>query len=221
MAKSLKEWELQSLLWEHFDWKRSREMGGDVRRFMESFINFSRPPGSSPREDIQEMSRAATPPFEIVRLSERLDEMRWPRGKTYFGWVGRKIDEHLRNYEDLCWWLEKGGLVIDTIAPDESQLSEFDRVAGKLVYDGTQNGRLSADTIRQIADDLDEARFTLAENLQPAQWKPIANHNQKFAKKAIKTFAAAVSNPRLVYYIRRRLYVARERYLKVHGPIHR
>lgn len=221
MAKSLNEWELQALLWVHFDWRRTREMGGNVRPLAEGFLSLAVRPDTSHREAIEEIARASNPPFSIAYLSERLDETKLIRGRTYFGRTGRTIDTTVENYPGMRWWLEKGGLVIDTVAPDESQLSEFDRKAGKLVCDGTQNRKLSPDVVRQIAANLDAAGFVLSDNLQPAQWQPIANHNQKFAKKAIKTFAAAVSHPRLAYYIRRRLYVARDRYQKVHKDFHR
>lgn len=226
MANPIAKLELQSLLWSHFDWERTQESGGDVGVFKENFINISRPAGSSHRSDIQEMAGAATRPFAVAYLSERLDEIKSIRGRTYFGEVGRKIDDILENYPGMQWWMEKGGLVIDTAAPDTSQLSEvdtsqlseFDRMAGKLTFDGTQNGRLSADTIRQIADELDRAGFALAKNLQPAQWKPIAAYNQKYSRNAIKTFAMVASNPNFVRSVRRRLYVARERYQKAHRP---
>jgi hypothetical protein len=105
------------------------------------------------------------------------------------------------------------------VGPDTSQLSEFDRTTGKLAYDRTQNGRLSADAVRQIAEELDAAGFILKEGLQTAQWRPIAEYNKKYAKKAVKTFAAAAANPKFVRCIRRRYYVARERYRKTQVPI--
>lgn len=221
MAKPVNDWELQSFFWSHFDSKRTREMGGDIRRFKESFINLGRPPGSSDGEDIEQIAGAAEPPFTIAYVSEKLDEIKSIRGRTYFGRTAQVIDDILGNYPGMRWWMEKGGLVIDTVAPDLGHLSEFDRKAGKLVCDGTQNDRLSAEAVRQIAAELDKAGFILSDTLQPAQWKTIADYNRKYSKKPIKNFAAAVSNPQFVRPIRRRLYVARDRFRIAHNPVPR
>lgn len=219
MAKFIREITLETSFWSHFDQRRTREMGGDVATLKEGFISLAVPAGSSHRENIERFARAAKPPFEIVRLSARLDDFRSIRGRGYFGQTGRTIDNILDNYPGMRWWMEKGGLVIDTVAPDLSQLSEFDRRAGKLVCDRTQNGKLSSDAVGQIAAELDTGGFILADNLQPAQWRLIADYNRKYPKKAIKNFAAAVSDPKFVRSIRRRLYVARDRYRKAHAPI--
>lgn len=217
MAKSLNKVNLQSFFWTHFDRQRTREMGGNVVPFMQSFISLRRPPGSSHREDIEQMADAATKPFAIAYLSERLNEIRSIRGQTYFGEVGRTIDDILENYPGLRWWMTKEGLVIDTVPPDADRLSQFDSKAGKLVYESMQNGKLPIDVVYQISAELDSTGFTLRENLQPAQWKPIADYNQRYSKKAIRSFTEAVSNPRFVRPIRRRFYVARDRYQRAYG----
>ena len=65
MSKSVNEWELQSVFWTHFDRKRTREMGGDIRRFTEGFISLAVPAGSSLREDIEEIARGAIDPLRL------------------------------------------------------------------------------------------------------------------------------------------------------------
>ena len=219
MTSPIKKITLETLFWGHFDQRRTREMGGNVAPLHEGFISLAVPAGSSHREEIEQIARAAEPAFDIVRLSARLDDFRSIRGRGYFGQTGRIIDRILDNYPGMRWWMEKGGLVIDTVTSDLNQLSEFDRRAGKLVCDRTQNSKLSPDAVRQIAAELDAAGFVLADNLQPAQWKPIADYNRKYSKRSIKNFAAAASDPKFVRSIRRRLYVARDRYRKAHAPI--
>jgi hypothetical protein len=175
--------------------------------------------GSSHREDVEQIARMSSQPFSIVSISKVLDEGKSLRGRVYFGEAGRQIDLILHNYPDMRWWMEKDGLVIDVAPHGANRLSEFDRTAGKLVCDATRHGKLSTDTVGKIAAGLDAAGFTLSENLQPAQWGPIADHNRKHAKSAIKTFAATVSNPKFVRSVRRRLYVARDRHQKAYGSV--
>lgn len=158
------------------------------------------------------MAREASPPFPVASISKLLDEKRSWRGTVYSGYAGREIDLILQNYPGMRWWMSKDGLVIDLVPNDASQLSEFDRKAGKLVCDGTQDGKLSKDAINKIASELDDAGFPLLENLQPAQRKAIAAFNQKHARSAIKTFAAAAGSPKFSRAVRRRLYVSRDRY---------
>ena len=37
----------------------------------------------------------------------------------------------VETYPGMLWWMEKDGLVIDTVTPEASRLTEFDRRAGK------------------------------------------------------------------------------------------
>jgi hypothetical protein len=173
--------------------------------------------GSSHREHVEQIARVASKPFPVVSISKLLDEKRSLRGTVYFGDAGRQIDLILHNYPGMRWWMEKDGLVIDIVPHDANRLSEFDRKAGQLVCDGTRAGRLSADVLREIAAELDAAGFSLLENLQPAQRKPIAAFNQKYAKAAVKTFASAASHRKFSRAVRRRLYVARDRYRKAYA----
>jgi hypothetical protein len=211
---------LQKLVWSRFDLGQTRQAGGKADVMLRSSVSLTMAAGSSHREDVEQIARMASRPFSILSISKVLDERKSLRGVVYFGETGSQIDKILHNYPGMRWWMEKDGLVID-IAPQHSanRLPEFDRIAGKLVCDATRHGKLSTDTVGKIAAGLDAAGFTLSENLQPAQWKPIADHNRKHAKSAIKTFAAAVSNPKFVRSVRRRLYVARDRHQKAYGSV--
>lgn len=206
---------VQKLLWSRFDQRRTREAGRKADFLLRSNVSLSMSAGSSHREDVEEIARMSSQPFSIASISKVLDERKSLRGVAYFGEAGSQIDKILHNYPGMRWWMEKDGLVIDVAQQHSAnRLSEFDRTAGKLVCDATRHGKFSTDAVGKIATRLDVSGFTLSENLQPAQWKPIADHNRKHAKSAIKTFAAAASNPKFVRSVRRRLYVARDRYQK-------
>jgi hypothetical protein len=118
----------------------------------------------------------------------------------------------------MRWWMATGGLVVDVVLPEAAPLAKFDREAGKLTCERTVGGQqLSAEVILEIVTLLDAAGFSLSTDLQPAQWKPIAAFNQKYARAAVKTFAAAASHPQFSRAVRRRLYVARDRYRTAYG----
>jgi hypothetical protein len=134
------------------------------------------------------------------------------RDRSEAGYAGRLIDEIVDNHPGLRWWMAKDGLVIDVVSDDAVRLSEFDRRAGQLVSDGMQAGKLSEHVLKNIAAELDAARFPLLKNLQPAQRKAIAAFNQKHARSAVKSFSAAAAHPRLSRAVPRRFYVARDRY---------
>jgi hypothetical protein len=200
------------LFWSTFDDRRTREAGGKADMILFSIVNLTAKAGSSQREDLEEMARSASKPFPLASISKSLDETRSIRGRSYFGYAGRLIDEIVDNYPGMRWWMAKDGLVIDIVSDDADRLSEFDRRAGQLVWDGMQAGKLSEHVLKNIAAELDAARFPLLKNLQPAQRKAIAAFNQKYAKRAVKSFSAAAAHPRLSCAVRRRLYVARARY---------
>jgi len=189
-----------------------RESLGNVGVLRNSRVSLTMPAGSSHREHVERIAREASQPFPIASISKLLDEKRSSRGTVYLGDAGHQIDLILRNYPRMRWWMSKDGLVIDVVPDDAGQLSEFDRKAGKLVCDGMQNGKLSKDALDKIAAELDDMGFPLLDNLQPAQRKPIAAFNQKHARSAVKTFAAAALNPKFTRLVRRRLYVSRDRY---------
>jgi hypothetical protein len=200
------------VLWAHFDQRRTREAGGRIDSRLHGIVSSTLPAGTSRREHVERLIREASEPFSAVYISPLLDQGRSIRGATYFGYAGRQIDQIVDDYPGMRWWITKGGLVIDVVPDEADRLSEFDRRAGQLVCDGTQAGRLFEDVVRKIAAELDAAGFSLLENLQPAQRKPIAAFNQKYAKRAVKSFSAAASHREFSRAVRRRLYVARDRY---------
>jgi hypothetical protein len=204
------------LFWGDFDQKRTREAGGKADLVFESVVVLSVAASSSVREDVEQMARVASKPFPVAFISKLLDEPRFFRGRTYFGFAGKLLGQIVSNYPDMRWWMAKDGLVIDVVPPDAGQLSEFDRQAGRMVLEGTRDGKLSDRVFREIAAELDAVGFAFLESLQPAQRKEIVAFNQKRAKSAIKSFSAAASDRRFSRLVRRRLYVARERYRKAY-----
>lgn len=156
-------------------------------------------------------------PIAIHSLADALSRTKLLRGKVIFGFAGDEIDKIADQYEDMRWWISKDGLHMAIVPPAAAKLSRFDELAGKLFVDRRKDGRLSKESLMVIAKELDAAGFLLREQLQPAQWKPISEHNQKHARHAIKSFKDACQ-PLFVRSVRRRLYVARDRYLDANSP---
>ncbi|HZT34783.1 MAG TPA: hypothetical protein VFA15_02605 [Nitrososphaera sp.] len=86
--------------------------------------------------------------------------------------------------------------------------------AGRLTSAHWIKGHLSKAALLDIAEAVDEKGFTLKEELQPSQPRIVAAHNQECTHKPIKTFHAAAGHLPFVRLIRRRLYVARDKYEK-------
>jgi hypothetical protein len=204
--------------WNRFDALRTSGARGDVDVLRVNPVNLSVPASSSHFDHIIEISRSASTPFPIKSLSEKLNAHRSPRGRGYFGHVGDIIEQLMTNYPTLRWWIEADGLVVDEISSELGPLSAFDLHAGSMAVEHIKNGRLDKDSLLIIAEQLDARGFLLKENLQPAQWRPIAEYNQKHSRTPIRTFAKAVNNPKFSRGVRRRLYVARDRYKMAHRP---
>lgn len=198
-------------LWERFDHLRTQETGGSIKSLESSLVSLTIPTLSTHRDVVQAIANQCQPPIAIESLGGNLSETQFPRGKTIFRLAGAAIDDIAVQYEDMRWWMSKHGLNMGKVPLAKTQISKFDELAGKLYVDGSKNGRLSKELLIVIAKALDEANFSL-KDLQPAQWKVISKYNQKNAKHAVKSFEQASRHPRLVRSVRKRLYVARERY---------
>jgi hypothetical protein len=161
---------------------------------------------------VEAIASQSQEPIAIQSLAEVLSQTKHVRGIVIFGYAGDKIDAIANNYEDMRWWISKEGLNMAIVPPAAPKLSPFDESAGKLCVDRWKEGNLSKESLMVIAKELDTAGFLLKEQLQPAQWTPIATYNQKYARQPIKTFEQACQHRLSVRSIRKRLYVARERY---------
>ncbi len=202
----------------HFDARRTKDAHGDMSVLQGNFVNLSMPAGSTHFDSLIEFGRSSNKPFPIKFLSEKLKDPQFIRGRVYSGKLGDQIQGILLNYPYLRWWIEQDGLVVDEARCELGSLSDFDRFAGLLVIKHTKGDKLSTSALASIAVKLDTEGFLLKENLQPAQWKPISAYNQRHSKLAVKTFVDAVGRPLFVRGVRRRLYLARDRYKKALRP---
>jgi hypothetical protein len=174
--------------------------------------SISLPAGSTARDVVQEIARKAHPPIPIESVSDELLSTGFIRGAVFFGYAGDLLDEIANGYPNMYWWISDTGLNMRILPPEIPELSSFDELAGSLTTQYWRDGRLSQRALYEIAKALDEASFALKDELQPTQWQPIAQYNQKFARDAIKSFEKAARRPLFVRSIRRRLYLARERF---------
>jgi hypothetical protein len=206
-------------MWAHFDADRSIKSPEYVRILERNPVNISLPRDSSHWDAVHAIARNANCPLPVKYVSEVLKESRAIRGRTCFGHVGDQIQKILDNYSSLRWWIEPQGLVIDEPKVDLTRLLPFDRFAGELVHSSWTNKGLPESSLLAIAKQLDAEEFKLRDSLQPAQWAPIAKYNQKFPRKSIRTFEAAARHNIYARAIRRRLYLARDRYRRAQRPL--
>jgi hypothetical protein len=235
-----------TFFWRYFDVRRTKEEGGDIKPLLK-VVSISLPSGSTDRDALGQIAdvadarldiksipelpsgsthrdaleQIAEGRFHIKSIPELLSERKSIRGRVFFGDAGRQIDQIVENYRarNMRWWMAKDGLVVDVVSPKQSQLSKFDCVAGGLVVKNWVSGKLSKSALQEIAAELDSEGFPVRDQLQRAQQEEVADYNQKHAKRAIKTFTAAIRHRHFVRYVRRRLYVARDRYQAANQPL--
>jgi hypothetical protein len=203
---------IRAPLWQRFDSIRTKETCGD-RALLLNIVSLAIHGPCTDREVVEAIAGQSSRPVPIHSLPDVLSETRLVRGKSMFGLVGDEIDKVAINFEVMHWWISKEGLNMAIVSPKAAKLSRFDEFAGKLCVDRSKDGKLSKELLVAIAKEVDVAGFTLKEQLQPAQWRPIAEYNQTKSRQAIKTFEQACQ-PLFARSVRRRLYVARERYTK-------
>lgn len=199
--------------WERFASVRSKDTGGDYKLLL-NHVSLTIPGLCTHRDLVEAIARQSQVPFAIQALADVLSQTKLPRSKVIFSFVGDEIDKIATNYDGMHWWISKEGLNMAIVPPRAANLSRFDEFAGNLCVDKWKDGKLSKDSLVAIAKEVDVARFTLKEELQPAQWKPIAEYNKRNPRQPIKTFEKVSRNLLYVRSVRRRLYVARERYIK-------
>lgn len=198
--------------WQRFDSLRTKDLGGDFRLLL-NHVSLTIPAPWSHHDAVEVIARQSEEPITIQSLAVILSQKRFVRDKTVFGLAGDEIDKVAANYEDMHWWISKEGLNMAIVPPAATKLSRFDEVAGKLYVDSSKDGKLSKKLLMIIAKKLDAAGFNLRE-LQPAQLRPISLHNERNPRNPIKTFEKACLHAVYVRSVRKRLYVARERYMQ-------
>jgi hypothetical protein len=197
------------LWWPRFDLDRCSDVPKTLHLMVESFVNCSVAGGSSNRDSVEEIARTASIPINIESLAEALAKPIRVRGGVRFGRLGDELDNIATNYPNMYWWMSDKGLNMAIVDPNHVLPDPFEELAGALMIQHWKDGRLSKESLSEIATELDKNRFFLKDNLQPNEWAAIAEHNQKHSRAAIKTFVQAVRNPRFSRFIRRRLYRAR------------
>jgi hypothetical protein len=201
------------LLWEHFS---SEKTPPNCRGLIfNNFASLTVPAPCTLRDVVEQIAKQSRNRIPIESLSDELNQSVLLRATTIFGAPGDQFDQIAGNYSNMRWWISENGLNMAVVPPRAAQLSDFNKLVGELALSRQSNGKLSRDAILEIARAVDEAGYTLEKELQPAQWKVIAKHNQTYSKLAIKTYEQAVRNRKFVRCVRRRVYVAREKYREV------
>jgi hypothetical protein len=138
---------------------------------------------------------------------------------------GNLFDRIAMSHHDVEWWVTDEGLHMEVIPPVSAvpELNRFDQVAGSLViakweesYE-KRNTHLSKGVLREIAAELDKAKFKLLDVLQPAQQAQLNKHNELMGRAGIKSFERLAESNKYSQFLRRRLYVARKRFMEAAG----
>jgi hypothetical protein len=171
------------------------------------------------REAVEEIAKRAHYPARINSLSAALEQKALVRGAAYFGHVWKKIDDLAQNWEGMYWWISEEGLSMEVLSAKQlqckinlKQLTPFETLAGRLFREAMIHNRVSDQALLSIARQLDGAGLRLKPHLKPADWRRIAQHNQKYARKAIRTFEQAIQYHARA--VRRCLSDAKRRYEK-------
>lgn len=187
-----------SFIWKRFNSKKTARSGGGklVRKIIvETVINCSLRPGSTHLDVIREIAALPDPPLPIASIPDVLGEHSHYRGLVLFGFLGNNIDKIALHYPHMQWWISEAGLHMQLSLP--STLSEFDEIAGKLMFDARprrgENSHLPSEEYEKIARELDRADFKPVEHLEGKQRDALADWNRKYPTKAIKSFSVALS----------------------------
>ena len=212
--------------WARFNPRRSSEQKGAMLfrdQILNNVVNHPVPAGSSHYLLIKELAIHATSPILVESLSKELNKSIFPRGRVLFGFVGNILDQTVGNYPGLEWWVSDKGLNVGPVLRSEPSLSDFDRLAGKLMAEARSRGEgkyLPQAEYERIAVELDRAAFDLRHQIAGRARTSLATWNQRNPRKAIKTFQDAirkVKRPGLEAFprsIKKRFYRAAEEYSK-------
>jgi hypothetical protein len=156
----------------------------------------------------------------VVALPEDLKAFPLLRGRSLFAPLGTLLDQAIIDHDGIDWWVTDDGVHIELVPPSTAvpNLPKFDQIAGTLVTERwgntghKRNTFLSITSLKEISIKLDEAGFVFNEVIQPAQKKALNRHNQKVGRAAVKTFERAASHREFSRVLRKRLYVARDKY---------
>jgi hypothetical protein len=123
-------------LWFRFSSEQTSRMGG-LKLYRELILNnlvsceIEAP--WTDRELAEQIARQSDKPIPIESLANDLNRGSLSRGRTVFGFPGDHFDAIALNYDSMWWWVSETGLKMDTLASTDLRISEFDRLAGRLM----------------------------------------------------------------------------------------
>jgi hypothetical protein len=205
--------------WSRFSPERCTNLRSAFDLLEQNVVSLSVTGPCTHRHLVGKITLEAEQPISIESLPDTLDTTTLIRGRVCFGYAGDLLDQVAENYPDMRWWISDNGLHMAIVRPGAKQLSSFDELGGRLTSISWKDGKLCREALWEIVRALDEKKFSLKDELQPKQWKEIAEYNQKWPHRAIKTFEQAARNPRFVCSVRRRLYVARQKFAQAHSAL--
>jgi hypothetical protein len=125
-----------SFSWRCFNSRKTSATGG-MKLFrhaiLENVINYTVPVPCTDRDIVEQITAQAQKRIAIESLPDVLSQQVRCRGRVCFGFCGDTIDQIARNYPAMQWWISKNGLNMEVSVP--SGLSEFDALAGKLMFE--------------------------------------------------------------------------------------
>ena len=211
--------------WVRYDYKRTKNSGGE-RRYKEwvgsNFANLTVSAPCTDRDVIEQIARNATKPMPIDLLSPCLSERIHPRSSTYFDTPDQCFTQIAQNYPQMYWWISQKGLRMEVVSASTTSIRTFDQVAGKLMFEARSSQptrRISTAAYKVIADQLRD--FTPLVVLSKSARQELGEWNKKNQARAIHTFSAAIEarQPRtLRREVRRVLYRAESKYRLTPAP---
>jgi len=204
--------------WGRFMPERSTNNPETRKLLVSNHVSVPVPGSITHREAVTRIVSAAKFPVAIEALPDELDTPTSVRGSAQFGFQGNLVNEIAEDFPNMRWWISEKGLNIAIVPPDE-MLPHFDWLAGSLCVKFWKDGKLSKTDLEQIAKELDakapEMKGDFLDRFEPAARKTIGGYNQREPKVAIRNFEQAVNHPRYAYLVRRLLYRARHKFIRV------
>lgn len=203
--------------WPYSDERKAKKAGGNLDALQTNGVFINWLAGWTPRQIIEAIASQSRPPIPIDSLDKCLDQPPMPNGGRIEGYTADRIDAIVSNYQGrLRWWMSRKGLVIASVGATINRLSFFNLRAGKLMMEHCPSRKLTKPALAKIAVALDRAGFKLEDNLQPAHWQQIRDHNEKpndyAAFQPVDTFQRAVRTKEFARFVCKKLYYARDRY---------
>jgi hypothetical protein len=206
-------------LWTCYFPERSIKTRACLSLFINNIVDVKIAAHCTNRGMVEDIARNAQTPIALDSLSEALDSRILVNGWRCRGTPSNLFDAIAAKHDYMRWWMSADGLTMAVVPPEETfRVPPFDALAGRLSADHWENGGLSDTDLLAISKELDKAGFSPKSEIERARWKPIVEYNQKYSKKAVRTFEEAARGD-FAYPVRRRLYRAREKYLKAYTQV--